>query len=85
MYLCAYSNNGLSFRWVLPEWDLEPDEVVFDHELSEAELALVFPGYVFKGWRDLQLSVIRASGYRYGGHSMLQGWRGFPSGMGRLR
>jgi hypothetical protein len=56
MYLCAYSNNGLSFRWVLPEWDLEPGEVVFDHELSEAELALVFPGYVFKGWRDLQLS-----------------------------
>jgi hypothetical protein len=42
--LC-YSNNGMSFRAVAPEYVLQAGEILFDHYASAGELQAAFPGY----------------------------------------
>lgn len=50
----AFGNNGLSWRGVLPEWDLMEGEILFDHWPSDEEIIATFPNFVPKEWRDLQ-------------------------------
>lgn len=38
----AYSNNGTSFRYVEPDWQLAQGEVLFDHEPTIKELEVAF-------------------------------------------
>lgn len=40
----AYSNNGDSWRGVEEGWELQPGEIVFDHDATESELQQAFSG-----------------------------------------
>lgn len=50
----AFSNNGLSWRGVFPEWELFEGEILFDHWPSDEEIIAAFPNFVPKAWRDFQ-------------------------------
>jgi hypothetical protein len=41
----AYSNNGMSFRAVAPDYVVTSGEVLFDHIATASELTSVFSGY----------------------------------------
>lgn len=40
----AYSDGGNSWRAIEPGWDLSGGEIVFDHDPTQEELSIAFPG-----------------------------------------
>ena len=60
----AYSNNGLSFRYVEPDWQLAEGEVVFDHEPTISELEAAFGFDANERERGRQAALIAAERFR---------------------
>ena len=60
----AYSNNGLSFRYVEPDWQLAEGEVLFDHEPTISELEAAFGFDANERERGRQAALIAAERFR---------------------
>lgn len=60
----AYSNNGLSFRYVEPDWQLAEGEVLFDHEPTISELEAAFGFDANEMERGRQAALIAAERFR---------------------